>query len=193
MRLPFWFGLLLTCAAASAACSIDRRSDAFACDSTADCSPDRVCVEQTCVLGSRVPDAGADGPACPPGCSRCDGKSCFIDCTLQRCNDLVCPVGFTCEVMCGAGGCDGIDCRGGPCNLFCLGVNACRDVTCGDKACRVSCVGRKSCVNIDCEDSCSCDVTCTATESCAGNTCPTDCAGLNGGCDGTSPTCNRCQ
>lgn len=183
---------------AGAGCTIERRSDAYVCRETPDCSDGRICVNQLCVLG---PDAGPiDGaPAtCPASCTRCENGTCVLDCSTKDCENFTCPTGWKCRISCGARRCQDIDCGSSECDITCTGANACEDVRCGPKRCNISCVDRNSCEMVDCASSCSCTLTCSAAFGCLGAdlSCPTGCAqgagGVNG-CDGTSATCNRCS
>jgi hypothetical protein len=172
-------------------CSIDRRSGAFACESTRDCSGGRVCIDQLCVLpGSGSGDAGSD---CPTDCTRCEGGTCYLDCTEKDCDGFDCPAGWKCNITCAQGRCSNIDCGASDCDLMCTGTNACDDVTCGPGRCNVLCTSGKSCLAIDCEDACSCQVTCDGLISCADIVCPEGCA-ADTGCSATATaTCNTCS
>ncbi len=193
--------VLLACCSLALGCSIDNRSDAFACTPTTKCDTGRQCVDGFCVVtGSNTPidapkggnpDApnrppDAPGETCPPQCTTCsvDQKTCNIDCTTTDCNNgpVTCPQGYACTIACGAqNACQkGIDCQEAKsCDISCSGRDSCATVECGSGACDVMCSGPKSCATtVDCGNSCACDVTCTGgtttSMACAGAdiTCP---------------------
>jgi hypothetical protein len=169
-------------------CSINRRSDALACQTSAECEAGRTCLDHFCVVAGSSGDAGV----CPPECSRCLNGTCFFDCTLQRCSRLTCPLGWKCDILCGPNNCNRIDCTDSQCNITCLGESACTNIDCGALPCSITCTGRRACDNVDCSDSCACGVLCTTLESCTNDvTCPTGCDSGNG-CQAQTPACNTC-
>lgn len=168
-----------------AGCSVDRRSSAFACGGTPDCSGGRVCVDSFCVL------PGDGSGACPEDCTRCEGGTCYLDCSKQDCDRFDCPSGWKCNITCGQGRCTNIDCGTSDCDVLCEGTNACDDVDCGTGRCSVTCSGRLSCMALDCEDACACDVSCVGALACTDVACPQGCAAGNG-CSATAATCNTC-
>lgn len=190
--------IALIAAAALAACTIDRRSDAYVCNTTPDCSGGRICVDQLCVV---PPDGGPGGdsglPAtCPAACTRCDQGTCFVDCVTKDCDNFTCPAGWKCNIACGQRRCNDLDCGNSECDITCIGSNACEDVRCGPKRCNIVCDDRNSCENVDCSTSCACQLTCNSVFGCLGSdlSCPAGCAvGTEAGCDGTTATCNRCM
>jgi hypothetical protein len=177
--------VLLACCALALSCSIDKRSDAFACTTTSECDSGRQCVDGFCVVtgGSNAPidapkggnpDApgkplDAPGDTCPAQCTTCsvDQKTCNIDCTTTDCNNgtVMCPPGYACTIACGAqNACQkGIDCQQAKsCDIACSGRDSCQTIECGSGACDVMCSGPRSCSQtVDCGNSCACDVTCT--------------------------------
>jgi hypothetical protein len=196
---------IFTCVALALAfglhCSIDKRSDAFACNTTADCNSGRVCAGGFCVVSGsgEVIDAprgsGVDAPRaidagsgsnnmCPSNCTSCGsdgkgGKTCDIDCSQQNCSSgtVTCPAGYECTISCSnQNDCRTIDCvDSASCNIMCTGAQSCNRVTCGSGACNIQCVGQSSCkTNIDCGNSCACDVSCDQVDqTCTGTvTCP---------------------
>lgn len=185
--------LVFSLAASLTACTIDRRSDALACQRTTDCSDGRVCVDAYCVLGD---DGGGGGSnaECPEDCTRCEGGTCYRDCMNEDCRRFSCPEGWKCNVTCGANRCRDIDCDEGDCEITCAGTNACGDITCGQGRCAVTCDGVGACKDVECEEACSCQVTCATVPSCQplGASCPAQCDAGNG-CNGSSAACNTCE
>jgi hypothetical protein len=118
---------------ALAGCSVDRRSSAFACEGTPDCSGGRVCVDQFCVVPGS--GSGSDG-ACPKDCTRCEGGTCYLDCTEEDCINFDCPSGWKCNITCGQDRCVNVDCGTSDCDVQCDGNDACTDVDCGTGRCR---------------------------------------------------------
>ncbi|HEY0190491.1 MAG TPA: hypothetical protein VGC42_05170 [Kofleriaceae bacterium] len=173
--------LALAIALLAAACSVDRRSSALACDHSSDCADGRHCDHGYCV------DPRDDGTSngCPSPCTSCDtGKrTCEIDCGgSHACGDLTCPTGYSCTIRCTDNqACGKIDCGiGGSCDVTCAVGGACGD--------------------IDCEDTCSCDVHCLAGGACSDMACPGRLVSCTRGeqagaaCDSSvDATCNLCQ
>ena len=204
-------------------CSIDKRSDAFACNTTADCNTGRQCIGGFCVVeGSGNPvdaphgpgidaprptDAGSGSNTCPAACTSCGsdnkgGKTCTIDCTVQDCSNgtITCPAGYECTITCSnQNDCRTIDCvNSASCDVMCIGAQTCNRVTCGSGECNIQCIGQSSCkTNIDCGNSCACDVACDQVDqTCGGNvTCPNITCIDPPGCSSTLDpmTCNTCQ
>ena len=187
---------LVAAIAAIPACFTSRRSDAYACATTADCDASRVCLSGYCVV--------RDGASCPAVCASCDlvDLTCRIDCASGKsCGDIACPPGFDCTIRCGAGACGKVDCSQSlACDVSCSGGGACREVTCGAGRCDVACSGANGCAAVDCRSSCACDVSCNNGNSCGTMQCPmvgaTACtrSGQAGAaCDSTEASaCSRC-
>ncbi len=176
-----------------ASCSINHRSGEYSCNTSADCTGDRVCSQNFCVLpngGSVDAPAGhADAPVghidapsgngCPLGCSACDPttKSCTIECgTTGAANcgaPITCPAGWSCEIDCkNQNNCrSGVNCTNSDaCHVICSGAGSCRNVACGAGPCKVECTGQASCSRfVQCGTSCKCDIQCTnqSPETCA--------------------------
>lgn len=136
------------CALAAVACLVDRKSDALACETTADCSSDRVCQDGYCVKASQSD--------CPDHCATCNTtatpKTCIV--TDTGGDNFTCPAGFACQVNCLPG--------------------RCKDITCeGDSQCTITCTGGDACGDISCQNACACDVTCTGN-GCNALHCPHD-------------------
>ncbi|ACY14924.1 hypothetical protein [Haliangium ochraceum] len=163
---------LVLAGAALLGCGVDRRSDAYRCDTAgASCSDGRECMDGWCVVPA--------GTGCPAVCTSCDGATCQVSClTEDGCADtVVCPEGMNCEVSCGgAGSCaGGVDCDGAvSCQVLCSGASACAGlVACGAGACNVNCEGDESCAEgIDCSLSCACDTDCDGDNACPEVSCP---------------------
>jgi hypothetical protein len=196
------FLALVALAAGLTACSIDRRTSAFQCQTDADCDADRRCEEGYCTVGQRPPpdarppsdarppppDAAPppDAYVCPAPCTECIDAledTCIIDCAGDNVCDqpIVCPPGMKCEIHCTdpATCTNTIDCSMAitRCTIECTGMGSCAGaITCpAAEACDVSCDGENSCAGlISCNTSCACDVDCTVgVGSCAGGTdCP---------------------
>jgi hypothetical protein len=193
-----------------AACSVERRSEQFACTEPADCESGRRCIDGWCVVEGDAPivdgssggsDAPADALECPPGCTRCDGAVCVIECTEPNscATRIVCPPGVACRVRCtGAASCaGGVDCASAPtCQIQCATEGTCRGaLLCGDGPCDISCSGGGSCIaGVSCESSCACSVTCQGSNSCSpAAACPADACRSGAGCS-TDPAaaCDTC-
>jgi hypothetical protein len=192
-----------------AACSVQHRSDEYACTKQSDCNSGRTCVGGFCVAqGGNGPDAKIDGPSmgsgdasngCPTGCSACNPAqhTCTIDCRSSNCNGAVaCPAGYRCDIMCDTdNSCrNGVDCTAGlACNVTCSGGNTCHNVTCGLGPCDINCSGASSCKGVACNSSCACDVTCTGTQSCGDTVQCTSLACKVGlGCSSVPTVCHSC-
>jgi len=197
-------------AAIAAGCGIERRSTAFACETSADCGSGVTCQQGWCV-GTADGDGGtvdADPNApdadpnfvCPAGCSRCDAsQTCIISCDdpVDCPAVITCPADVACKVEClGNGACmAGIDCSAArSCRIECTADNTCNGaILCGSGVCRVECEGSQSCAGgIDCDQSCLCDTFCNGSGACAAApTCPppgqctsgTDCTSAPGQCN----------
>jgi hypothetical protein len=105
---------------AAMSCLVDRKSDALACSTSADCSTDRTCEAGYCVKQS--------SSGCPAHCATCDTTSTPHVCLVTNTDgdDFTCPDGFHCLITCGAGACGDITC-----------TNACAcDVTCNAGGCQ---------------------------------------------------------
>jgi hypothetical protein len=150
-----------------ASCLVDRRTNDFECEVTAECTGGRVCDGGFCVL--------AEEPACSEDCNGgCDpiNMTCTIICSAPgQCGSVECPFGFECTINCNSpSACGSIDCdRGDSCVITCSASGACSSIDCGDGRCDVTCANN-GCGSIDCSDSCACDVACTGP-ACA-MTCP---------------------
>ena len=194
-----------------AACSINHKSDGYACTKNTDCDSGRVCSSDGfCVVaGSQVdasrndaPKSGDAGGQCPTGCSSCNVSqhSCTIDCQQTSCiNTVTCPTGYHCDIHCNSDNAcrNGINCMmGASCNIECASKSSCENVQCGAGPCSVNCSGTSSCKNVACGTSCACDVLCTGLQSCsAGIQCSSfACRGTNGiGCTSVPALCHSCQ
>lgn len=213
MKLAFASGaLVLGIAVAVLGCSINHRSDQYACTVTSDCEPGRVCDNGYCVVsggggGLDAPRADAPKPdidaavSCPMPCTSCDmeAKTCTIDCEKTSCSsEIACPPGYKCNVLCNTDD----SCRAGvscekstSCTVECSGSRTCRDVVCGPGPCAVTCSGARSCRDVACGDSCACDVTCTGFQSCTQGIQCTSLAcrpGARPGCTSAPPFCQSC-
>jgi hypothetical protein len=176
-------GAVVATLAVAGSCSIDHRSDGYACVSQSQCTGGRQCTGGFCIVPGAT-DAGmhGDGPRgtgsdsggnqCPDGCSSCNvqAKTCTIDCETSDCTGTVtCPIGYSCDVKCDTqNSCrNGVECAGTTsCTVECSGNSSCREVSCGDGPCDVSCSGPSSCRGVTCGSSCSCSVLCTGLQSC---------------------------
>jgi len=185
--------------AAATSCSINHRSDQFACSKPSDCSDGRQCINGSCVVPGGDIDAPMpidgkvppDGNECPQACTSCDlgSKTCNIDCAAGAdCgHTITCPAGFNCNIKCTVNDeCrSGIDCSNATsCNLTCSGSRTCEGVDCGTGKCTASCTGTNSCRGVNCSNSCACDVTCNGNVGACfdpGVTCPP--GTIPGACD----------
>jgi hypothetical protein len=207
MKLGSAIGLATSLAIVIAtSCNVNHKSDEFACTTTLDCGPGRICSSDGfCVLGTAIDAAKGDAPRadaapmCPPGCTSCNvtEKTCTIDCTKTDCTTtLVCPAGYKCDILCNVqSSCrSGINCRSAAgCNIECSGGQSCRNISCGLGPCDVSCSGPSSCRNVACGSSCACDVTCTGNQSCPDNIfCKSFTCDTGSGCTSMKTGCNTC-
>jgi hypothetical protein len=149
-----------------AGCSVNRKSDQFACGSNGDCKDNRICDRGFCIEQS-----------CPSPCTSCDNvaMTCEVDCAGRSCGTVHCPSGYTCTINCeGNNACNSVQCGDGTaCTVTCDGVMACRRIDCGTKACNITCgATANSCPNIGCSDSCKCDVSCNGANVCGSMSCP---------------------
>jgi hypothetical protein len=198
---------LLALSLVLAGCSIQHRSDAYACTQTSECNNGRTCVDGFCVVNGGGVDAprpgdatmGGDASSCPAGCSSCNTAqhTCTIDCRSSNCNGQVaCPAGYRCDIMCDTdNSCrNGVDCQAAlSCNVTCSGTSSCRNVQCGLGPCDINCSGPSSCRGIACNSSCACDVTCTGNQSCAALIQCTSLACKSGlGCTSVPNVCHSC-
>jgi hypothetical protein len=99
-----------------AACSINHKSDSFACEINTDCESGRVCSGGFCVVaGSQIDAPKGDATTmrdgstnnCPSQCSSCNvqQKTCTINCMMSNCqSQVVCPAGYRCEIQCNTDG-----------------------------------------------------------------------------------------
>ena len=189
---------------ALAGCSINHRSDEFACAKQSDCSSGRSCVEGFCVASAVDAAVHLDAPQglCPVQCTSCnaDAKTCTIDCALNAgaCNlPVTCPTGWSCNIACSiSNSCrNGINCGGAKsCTITCSGQQSCENFRCGPGPCNIDCTGRNSCSNINCSGACACDLTChLGVSSCSGITCKLlQCTLSNRGCTSLATGCNTC-
>jgi len=208
--------LAILCVAAigAASCSIHHRSGELACQSQADCSAGRSCLDGVCVVtlidggisgsgdapgGTAPPDAPAiplDAvPTCPAQCTACDpgALTCTIDCQADpaACTQkITCPPGWNCDVECTtAQSCrNGVACEDATaCKINCAGQQSCANIACSGGACSVQCTGRASCSGVTCGEG-TCDVACTANDSCATVSCGTGACSI--GCAGNRSCSN---
>ena len=211
--LVVWLSLAIVVVVTSTNCSITHRSDGFACTSSAQCEPGRMCTDGLCVvlpgepidasmptvdgkMGSNHPDASD----CPMDCTSCDDLShtCTIDCSQTNCNVAIsCPLGWNCTVDCTPdGSCSkGVSCtNAASCTINCTGDNSCRNIACGTGPCDVECNGQSSCRTVGCDNSCRCDVDCGIGSSCEAVTCVSQqCRAPLGGCTSSNAAiCDTC-
>lgn len=186
-------------------CSIDSRSDAYACDPG--CPSDRVCVDGWCIardagapIDGRTADAAVDAAMCPAQCSSCMGGTCHITCDNGgSCSaPVMCPAGMPCQVDCnGNGSCGGgVRCApGAACTINCDGPNSCAgQIQCGTGRCDVTCGGTSSCAaGTDCATSCQCDTQCAPSACTGGNNCPAPAqCEQSGECISQAGVCRSC-
>lgn len=208
-----WLGSFALAIALAASCSIEHRSDAFACEKQSDCSGGRVCSEGFCVLTNVPPSDGPrpeqdgdiepppDAPIpseCPPQCTSCNKESreCTIDCGSTDCTaQVVCPAGWSCDIQCNRqNSCrNGVNCLDAKsCTLDCSGDGACRNVACGPGRCNVTCSGNASCRSVSCSQSCACDVECGQNASCETVICSSFACETFDGCTSQTIGCDIC-
>ena len=203
-------GITLATLAITGSCSIDHRSDEFACVSQSQCTGGRQCIGGYCIVPGATDAGRSDGQhgtgsdgsntGCPSACSSCnvEQKTCTIDCSVTSCTgSVVCPIGYACDVKCDTdNSCrNGVSCVGATsCTVECSGNQSCRTVECGDGPCDVTCSGQQSCKGVSCETSCSCQVLCTGLQSCPdGSVQCTSIGCISGsGCTATPPFCHSC-
>lgn len=112
---------------AAMSCFVDRRSDEFECDTSADCADlpgDRECSDGYCITTT-----------CPAICDSCaTGKKCNISCSgPNECrNGVTCPAGYTCAFNCTAN-CTPVTCALG-CTVTCASNADCGPIMCGSGA-----------------------------------------------------------
>ncbi|NVB79993.1 MAG: hypothetical protein HOV81_16475 [Kofleriaceae bacterium] len=204
---------LLIAVSATTSCSINHRSDQYACTKSSDCEPGRTCSDGFCITGEgpvvdagkvdapKTPDGGQ--PGCPSQCTSCNAttKSCVIDCAMANgaCNQpIVCPAGFKCDIRCNQDNAcrQGINClQGASCQISCSARQSCDQVACGPGACSVTCNGVQSCRNVACGNSCACDVMCTGNQACFGGSisCSSIACRSGLGCTSSPNLCHSCQ
>jgi hypothetical protein len=135
--------------ALAAACFVERPSDSFKCETTADCvgyDDGRQCKSGFCVV-----------PNCPTDCTECDEelKTCTAECTsADSCGAVNCPTGWTCTINC-------------------TGGNACSNINCVvGSNCTINCIGTDACETVDCSAACECDLNCVIGDACNMPQCP---------------------
>ncbi len=195
-------------AAVTTSCSINHRSDQYACTLNTDCTDGRVCDNGFCIVAGSIdapkptdaPKPGGDTNNCPSQCTTCNlrQKTCTINCQTSNCtNTVTCPAGFKCDIQCNAdNSCrNGINCQlAASCNIDCSGKQSCQNVQCGPGPCDVGCIGAASCRGVECNNSCACDVVCTGNQSCGEGIQCTSLACRSGlGCTSVPAFCHSCQ
>lgn len=201
---------LFIAVSATTSCTINHRSDQYACTKNSDCDPGRTCSDGFCISGGNIiadapkgdaPKSPDGGNACPSQCTSCNSatKSCVIDCSMANgaCNEeITCPAGFKCDIRCNSeGACrKGINClQAASCQIACASRQSCEDVVCGPGACSLTCNGVNSCRDVSCGNSCACDVTCTGSQSCLGVQCSSLACRSGLGCSSASSFCHSCM
>jgi len=198
--------------AASTSCSIQHRSDQYACTVSSDCDGNRICDNGFCIAPGSIdaprpvdaPKPPGDGSSgCPSQCTTCNvqQKTCTINCAMgANCtSQVVCPAGYKCDIQCNTdNSCrNGVNCQqAASCNVDCIGKQACQNVQCGPGPCDVGCSGPASCRGVSCANSCACDVLCTGNQSCAeGIQCTSlACRSATGsGCTSVPTFCHSCN
>jgi hypothetical protein len=183
-------------------CTVDRKTEALACTTQAQCTPmGRACEQGYCVIDPNAKFDAAidayipDAPVCPPSCN--DGcmfgatATCMMHGTGS--GDLKCPSGFHCTITCASSGsCGVIDCSAAAtCNVMCMADQACGNVTCGASICTVACATTGSagsaCGDISSTGG-SCDATCTGSGACGAIMCTGNSA-CSANCSGGSAAC----
>ncbi len=192
-----WLVALSFAVVIASSCSINHKSDDYACQQQSDCDAGRECISGFCVVTGTTPnDARIDAPGdrpkdapapdsqnCPAQCTSCNTNenTCIIDCAQTDCgNDpIVCPPGYRCDIRCStSGACDeGIDCSDAEsCNITCSGPGSCQGVNCAGAAdCTATCSGQNSCRGMLCIGG-DCDFTCNGSGSCRQLDCDGACA-----------------
>lgn len=189
----FLIALVAGFAASTSSCSLEHRTDLFACERSDECNDGRQCRDGYCVYDDdEVPiDASRiDGPTTRPdsGPTPIDGRPmvdapptdlCPVQCTSCEPADNGQKV---CIVDCDAANddrCGGqINCPPGfVCDVRCNTQNSCRmGINCGQATqCLIECSGEDSCRNVLCGEG-PCDVECTGLSSCRAIGCMNSCA-----------------
>jgi hypothetical protein len=199
-------GVVVAAIAVTSSCSINHRSDSYACTQNADCDGGRVCSDGFCVTAASAVDAPrGDGPrgdatGCPGQCTSCNTtqRTCTINCQLTNCQNLVtCPSGYRCDIACNVDNAcrNGVNCgSAAACNIDCTAKESCQGVVCGPGPCDVGCSGPSSCRNVSCGPSCACDVLCTGNQSCQQNiSCSSLACRSGSGCTSVPALCHSCN
>jgi hypothetical protein len=188
-------------------CSINHRSDQYACTTNGDCEGGRICDRGYCIVPGSIdaprpndgPKPNPDANNCPAPCTTCNiaQKTCTINCQTANCTNMVtCPAGYKCDIQCNVdNSCrNGINCQmAAGCNIDCTGKQSCANVECGPGACDVGCIGPASCRGVDCNNSCACDVVCTGSQSCTeGIQCSSLACVSGSGCTSVPAFCHSC-
>jgi hypothetical protein len=198
--------IAIVSSALASSCSVEHRSDAYACSVNTDCTGGRICDNGFCVVRNTIDASNVtDGPkgdssnnGCPSPCSTCNvqDKTCTINCQSSNCtNAVTCPAGYKCDIMCNTDNAcrNGIDCRGAAsCTIACASRQACETVQCGSGPCDVTCAGVASCRDIECNNSCACDVRCTGSQSCDTVECTSLACESGSGCTSVPAFCHAC-
>jgi hypothetical protein len=194
-------------AVVSTSCSINHRSDQYACKSSSECTDGRVCDNGYCIVAGSIdaprpadaPKPNNDANNCPAPCTTCNiaQKTCTIDCQTANCtNAVTCPAGYKCDIQCNTdNSCrNGVNCQmAASCNIDCTGKQSCQNVLCGAGKCDVGCIGAASCRGVACNNSCACDVVCTGSQSCAeGIQCSSFGCRSGSGCTSVPTLCHSC-
>lgn len=169
-----WRAVLALCL--FAACTVDRKTEQFACGDGDSCPSGRHCVDGYCISGATDGGPGQDSNNCPSPCDSCDiaARTCQVLCdSANECSSIVCPAGYTCAISClSNSACNFVNCdQAAACTVTCSGNRACGAITCGAGPCDVTCTSTNSCDAISCSDSCRCDVDCNAG-NCGALACP---------------------
>ncbi|MBV8758908.1 MAG: hypothetical protein JO257_16595 [Deltaproteobacteria bacterium] len=163
------------------ACSVDRKTPALACKTTADCTGRRTCQSGYCVtdgpVDAKQSDAKQiDAAVCPPACASCDFPTGTCNLTGAGSGSAIaCPATWSCVITCNnTAPCGNIACGGASaCKVTCSGSGACGTLTCGTGKCTQDCEGSGACGATMCASSCRCDVTCNPlVGACGTMTCP---------------------
>jgi hypothetical protein len=208
--------------AIATSCSVQHRSQDFACTDPSQCATGRTCINGFCVDNSPADAATGDGNlpgdgnspfpdapgSCPQPCTSCDlgSMTCTIDCLLDPtvcASEVDCPPGYKCNILCNDNNActAGVHCdQATACVINCTGKSSCADVVCGPGACTIACSGSDSCTSdnagdaIDCSTSCACEVTCTGQRSCFGTVaCPDGCNSVSTNGVGCEDTTSGCN
>lgn len=191
----FAIGLLVGCSL------VERRSDAFACDTIDDCSDGRVCTMGWCVVSDpTTPDAAeptidADPAnvvdARPPNeCLACSGGTCVEECTLADNCSFDCAIdGCDCDFTCETNTCN-VECKANTtCSVDCGGSDQCRPTCKPGAVCDFDCTNSNNCRLAKCEGDAQCILNCFDTDP--GN-CKWDvCDGVEMSCPGNIKVCGR--